>query len=748
MILQVVYSVFCFVIGCCMGSFLGLCAVRLQREESLWRPRSHCDSCGHGLGVRELVPLAGYFLSDGRCRYCGAPIPARYFWQEAVTGLLFLLVGIQTAPGPLLLVRWGILSLLLLLSFLDLAELQLYEELFYPLGLLFLAYRYLAGFSLSQGALGALVLGGSLELLHRWKPRGLGAGDPKLMGLLGFWLGTFHGGESLLWAVGGAFLFVLWRGLRAPRGKKLQAWHAPIPFAPFLCGAAFFLECRQWGLPLGEAPLHSLPLALGALEVSGFPGLGSLGERGQKLLRRLQPWPRMLLSVVLGEQKLVLLQARRRNGQWEGERYLEMVWPERLRSALEHCQAEPVAQWLQAVCAKRGFTAQTVSLSLAPEWTELRDLSLPGLSWKQQQEEAQWEILQQVAYPAGSFSLSLQLHPDQDGQVLAELLLERRRAFLGQLTGLLGWKPLRVEPLAQSWGRLFQQPALTLLLLRQDEGLAYGWYGKGCLLAAGTFSPEEIPPVDQLPEQVFLGGVPEEERETWKEKLEQEWGCPVRPLSTEPLFRWASCYEERKGRPWSASLYGALGGLLPDRGKAGFGFSLQGGAGEHPKNRLPLLARGTLGCALSLLVLGAGLRGYYSVQQERQEARLRSAAGRETLWQEARALQRTQQQQQEKLQRLERKQLSWTSFLTLLGTTLPADCQVVRVQQEAGKEQPGFSLEGRSLSRQAVLQFTKRLQKQPGITGVRLERLEEQPEERPSVRFALHGQWKAGSHES
>lgn len=684
MILQVVYSVFCFVIGCCMGSFLGLCAVRLQREESLWRPRSHCDSCGHGLGVQELVPLAGYFLSDGRCRYCGAPIPARYFWQEAVTGLLFLLVGIQTAPGPLLLVRWGILSLLLLLSFLDLAELQLYEELFYPLGLLVLAYRYLAGFSLSQGALGALVLGGSLELLHRWKPRGLGAGDPKLMGLLGFWLGTFHGGESLLWAVGGAFLFALWRGLQAPRGRRLQAWHAPIPFAPFLCGAAFFLECRQWGLPFGEAPLHSLPLALGALEIAGSPGLGSLGERVQKLLRRLQPWPRTLLSVVLGEQKLVLLQARRRNGLWEGERYLEMVWPERLRSALEHCQAEPVAQWLQAVCAKRGFTAQTVSLSLAPEWTELRDLSLPGLSWKQQQEEAQWEILQQVAYPAGSFSLSLQPHPDQDGQVLAELLLERRRAFLGQLTGLLGWKPLRVEPLAQSWGRLFQQPALVLLLLRQDEGISYGWYGKGCLLAAGNFSPEEIPSVDQL----------------------------------------------------------------PDRGKAGFGFSLRAGAGEHPKNHLPLLAKGTLAGALSLLVLGAGLRGYWSVQQERQEARLRSAAGWETLWQEARARQRTQQQQQEKLQNLERKQLPWTSFLTLLGTTLPADCQVVRVQQEAGKEQPGFSLEGRSLSRQAVLQFAKRLQKQPGLTGVRLERLEEQPEERPSVRFALHGQWKAGSHES
>ena len=170
MVIHAVYGVFCFLIGCCMGSFLGLCAVRLQREESLWSPRSHCDHCGHRLEARELVPLAGYFLNDGRCRYCGALIPSRYFWQEIITGLLFLLVGFQTGPGLLLLVRWGILSLLLLLSFLDMAELQLYEGLFYPLGLLFLAYRFLAGSSLSLGIMGALVLGGGMELLRRWKP--------------------------------------------------------------------------------------------------------------------------------------------------------------------------------------------------------------------------------------------------------------------------------------------------------------------------------------------------------------------------------------------------------------------------------------------------------------------------------------------------------------------------------------------------------------------------------------------------
>lgn len=748
MVIHAVYGVFCFLIGCCMGSFLGLCAVRLQREESLWSPRSHCDHCGHRLEARELVPLAGYFLNDGRCRYCGALIPSRYFWQEIITGLLFLLVGFQTGPGLLLLVRWGILSLLLLLSFLDMAELQLYEGLFYPLGLLFLAYRFLAGSSLSLGIMGALVLGGGMELLRRWKPHGLGAGDPKLVGLLGFWLGTLRGGESLLWAVAGAFLFVLWRVFQAPRAGRMQAWHAPIPFGPFLCGAAFLLDCQRWGLPFGLDPAGGLPLLLGTLEYSFGRGAETVKVRFQRLLRRLKPWPSAMLSVVLGEKKLVLLQGERRGSQWEAQRYLEMVWPDRLRASLEHGQADPVAQWLQAVCAKRGFTARQVNLSLAPEWTELRELSLSGLSWKEQQEEASWEILQQVSYPAGSFSLVLQPHPDQPGQVLAELLLDRRRKFLDQLAGTLAWKILRVEPLAQSWSRLFPKGALTLLLLRQETETSYGWYKKGILLATGLFPPEEIPEVETLPEQVYLGGGTSEELAAWKAVLEQEWGCPVQPVETAPWFRWAPCYEERERRPWTDSLYGALGGLLPDAGEPGFHFSLQAGPDWQRKDWLPLLAKGTSALLCCLLVIGAGLQFYWSGRKKYQEKRLQEAAGWEILWQEARARQKVKKQQQERLQQLEQKQLSWTSFLTLLGNTLPADCQVTRLQQEKGKEHPGFSLEGRSLSRQAVLQFTKRLQKQPGISGIRLERLEEQPEENPSVQFALHGWWKAGDHES
>lgn len=745
---KMIYGGFYWLIGCCLGSFLSLCAVRLQREESLWSPRSHCDSCGHSLELRELVPLAGYFVNNGRCRYCGAPIPVAYFWQEVVAGFLFLLVGLQTGTGLLLLVRWVILALLLLLSFLDLKELQLYEELFYPLGLLFLAYRYLAGFPLGQGFLGALVLGGGMELLRRWKPQSLGAGDPKLVGLLGFWLGVLPGGESLLWAVVSSFLFVLWRCFRAPKGQRMAVWCAPIPFGPFLCGAAFFVDCRQWGLPFDMISTGSLSLVLGTLELSGTLGLEQLKSRAQAVLRRLQPWPRAVLSVVLGEKKLVLLQGQRQGSQWEVERYLEMVWPERLQPSLKRNQAEPVALWLQEVCAKRGFTAKHVNLSLASEWTELRELALPGLSWKQQQEEASWEIRQQAAAPEAGVTFSLRPHPAQQGQLLAEILLEARSTFLFQLTELLDWKLLRVEPLAQSWSRWIQGQEMVLLLLREPERIAYGWYEKGCLTGTGLFSPDTIPPVDKIPEQVLLGGVKREELTAWKSVLEQEWGCPVGFLEETSLFHWAPCYEERKKYPFSSSLYGALGGLMPDGETAGFHFPLQGEENRTGPELLPLLAKGSLAAAFCLLLTGAGMHFYWSGQKAFQQERLQAAAGWEKLWQEAQKRQKLKKWQKEQLQQLEQKRLPMTPFLTLLGNTLPADCQLTRLQQEESRQQPGFSLEGRSLKREAVLQFVKRLQKQPSLTDIHLEQLEEQPEELVPVRFALHGQWKAGSHES
>ena len=77
-----------FLLGACMASFI-VCMVsrRGQPLKTQLMERSHCDSCGHELGVKDLVPVFSWLFSKGKCRYCGARIPATCFFSEVGLGL-------------------------------------------------------------------------------------------------------------------------------------------------------------------------------------------------------------------------------------------------------------------------------------------------------------------------------------------------------------------------------------------------------------------------------------------------------------------------------------------------------------------------------------------------------------------------------------------------------------------------------------------------------------------------------------
>ena len=67
------------ILGCALGSFTDCLAGRMLNGTSVLKGRSHCDACGHVLGVLDLVPLFSRLCLRGRCRYCGAKIPAEAF---------------------------------------------------------------------------------------------------------------------------------------------------------------------------------------------------------------------------------------------------------------------------------------------------------------------------------------------------------------------------------------------------------------------------------------------------------------------------------------------------------------------------------------------------------------------------------------------------------------------------------------------------------------------------------------------
>jgi len=77
------------VAGPFVGSFLGALVTRLPAAEPVIASRSRCRHCGHPLGPRDLVPLASWPASGGRCcRYCSRPLGFFYPVIELAAALV------------------------------------------------------------------------------------------------------------------------------------------------------------------------------------------------------------------------------------------------------------------------------------------------------------------------------------------------------------------------------------------------------------------------------------------------------------------------------------------------------------------------------------------------------------------------------------------------------------------------------------------------------------------------------------
>ncbi len=109
-------------LGAIFGSFLHVVASRFLADESIVSPPSRCTSCNHALRWYDNIPLLGWALLGGKCRYCKAPIPIEVWITEIVTALAFLAVIWKVGLGwPTLL--WLFLACNLIVIFItDLKE--------------------------------------------------------------------------------------------------------------------------------------------------------------------------------------------------------------------------------------------------------------------------------------------------------------------------------------------------------------------------------------------------------------------------------------------------------------------------------------------------------------------------------------------------------------------------------------------------------------------------------------------------
>ncbi|CAM3478695.1 A24 family peptidase [Paenibacillus lupini] len=224
-------TIYLFLVGMILGSFYNVVGLRIPIKLSVVSPPSQCPKCGNRLKPRDLIPVASYLLSRGRCRQCGNKISAVYPLGELATGLLFVWMYITTFGNS-----WNtvigllLVSMSIILTVSDLKYMLLPNRILLAFAPFFIVLILLfpTG-SVWMHVWGAVAGGGVLLLVVILSKGGMGLGDVKLLLLLGWILGLPHLIPAFIIAcflgsvVGGMLMLF-----------KVVKRKQPIPFGPFL----------------------------------------------------------------------------------------------------------------------------------------------------------------------------------------------------------------------------------------------------------------------------------------------------------------------------------------------------------------------------------------------------------------------------------------------------------------------------------------------------------------------------------
>jgi leader peptidase (prepilin peptidase)/N-methyltransferase len=225
-----------------IGSFVGVLIDRLPARRPLVWARSRCGHCDAVLAPRDLVPLASWLATRGRCRHCGV----RVGWFYPAVEVAALGIAIVSLTADRGLDAWVDAALgwwLLALAWIDWRHLILPDLLTLPLIALGLA----AAWVLAPGELWDRVAGAACGYLGLWLVawayrrlrgrEGLGLGDAKLLAAAGGWVGA-SGLPSVL--AGAAIAGLATAGGLMATGTRLDR-HSALPFGPFLAAATWLV---------------------------------------------------------------------------------------------------------------------------------------------------------------------------------------------------------------------------------------------------------------------------------------------------------------------------------------------------------------------------------------------------------------------------------------------------------------------------------------------------------------------------
>lgn len=233
-------TVFFFILGSLIGSFLNVVIYRWPREESVVSPRSKCPACEKGIPWYLNIPILGWVFLRGRAACCGVRINARYPLVEFLTGFLFALTFVFFGLSFQTLEYCLFVSMAVPCVFIDLDHYLLPDVLTLPGIAVGLAGSFVSDTRTFSSALFGVIIGGGLFWFMAWfyeryrNKEGMGFGDVKLLA----WLGALGGVSSVFFIVFVSSLLGTAAGLYMIAFKG-RSRNSGLPFGPFLIFAAF-----------------------------------------------------------------------------------------------------------------------------------------------------------------------------------------------------------------------------------------------------------------------------------------------------------------------------------------------------------------------------------------------------------------------------------------------------------------------------------------------------------------------------
>ena len=212
----VIITVFFFLLGTIVGSFLNVCITRIPEDISIVTPGSRCPRCGTPIKPYDNVPVFAWLWLRGKCRACRASISVMYPLIEMATGLLFVAAFLEFGITQST-VKWLFFTCLILVLTVTDLHVRLLPDVVngpgFAAGLLFSAFVppgngfagilierlvrvRLPGFAvgvldgISGAAFGSFLLWGMATAYRLVRGHeGMGMGDVKMIAMIGAFLG-------------------------------------------------------------------------------------------------------------------------------------------------------------------------------------------------------------------------------------------------------------------------------------------------------------------------------------------------------------------------------------------------------------------------------------------------------------------------------------------------------------------------------------------------------------------------------